>query len=83
MTTHDYYSTKNRCRGCGTLISDRDVFPDGYDHCKNYCCGCCPSKNGYRGESCQKDYLRRQAGLPVGVLENLATYDEVISNDDM
>lgn len=61
----------NRCRDCGTEISEPEIFPEEDTHCRCYCCGCCPSKNGYRGELCQMNYNKRQRGEPVGFLESV------------
>ena len=66
----DFYSTGNRCADCGTPITDRDVFQAEYTYCRSYCCGCCPTKDGFRKESCHKDYIDRGKGLPVGVMES-------------
>ena len=66
----------NRCCGCGREITDREVFDIEYTYCRSYCCKCCPTKNGYRGELCHKDYIDRQKGKPVGVLEALAQWDK-------
>lgn len=67
--------TKNQCRGCGTEISEPETFDEEKTHCRQYCCGCCPSKNGYRGESCQQDWIDRKNGKPVGFLESMAAQE--------
>jgi len=60
----------NTCAGCGREIEEAKIFDVEYTNCRSYCCGCCPSKNGYRGESCQKDYIDRKKGKPVGFMES-------------
>lgn len=62
--------TKRICHGCGRELVEHEFEPE-YTHCIAYCCGCCPSKHGFKGESCQKDWVDRQKGRPVGVVEGL------------
>lgn len=59
----------NMCAGCGREITSQDIFESEYTYCRSYCCKCCPTKNGYRGESCHKDYIDRTKGEPVGFIE--------------
>lgn len=61
----------NVCLGCGREISDKEIFGIEYEHCRNHCCCCCPSKNGYKGEACQKDWIDRKNGRPVGFIESI------------
>lgn len=63
---------KNTCWTCGTEISPPETFRENETHCRGYCCGCCPSKNGFRGEQCQRDWIARQEGRPVGFMETMA-----------
>lgn len=62
------------CQGCGLVLMNVDVFDSEYEHCRNFCCDCCPSKNGYKGEACQQDFIKRKRGEPVGVMATLAKY---------
>ena len=59
------------CQGCGLVLINVDVFDSEYEHCKNYCCGCCPSKDGFKGEACQQDFIKRKRGEPVGIMATL------------
>jgi hypothetical protein len=71
------YKRRVVCPGCGYVLTEKtlEIFPVEYEHCRTYCCGCCPSKNGYKGAACQQAYLDRKAGKPVGVVESLAAFD--------